>query len=396
VVKFFFEVLMEISNRMKQIAPSMTLAIDAKAKKLQEEGVDVLNFGAGEPDFKTPQVICDAAKKAIDEGHHKYTPVPGTLELRKAIAQYLDREYKVQYAPTDIVASCGAKHSLYNVFMAILNPGDEVLIPAPYWVSYPEQVKLAGGVPVFVDCPESQEFKLTAEVLAPKITSKTKVLVLNSPSNPTGAVVGRKALEAIAELILKHKLIVVSDEIYAKLVYGEPHICFPSLSKEVAAQTILVNGMSKAYAMTGWRLGYAAGPANVMKAVSDLQGQSTSNPTAIVQKAGVAALNMPDEEIRKMVAIFQKRRDMIVDGLNAIPGVKCLKPAGAFYVFPNMKGLFKPGRSNSLELSEYLLDKAKVALTPGIAFGAEGYMRLSYATSEKVIEEGLRRIKEAV
>ncbi len=387
---------MDISERMKQIAPSMTLAIDGKAKKLQSEGVDVLNFGAGEPDFNTPQVICDAAKKAIDEGHHKYTPVPGTLELRKAIAQYLDREYKVKYEPTDIVASCGAKHSLYNIFMALVNPGDEVLIPAPYWVSYPEQIKLAGGVPVFVDCPESAEFKLTPEALKAKITPKTKVLILNSPSNPTGAVVGRKAMEGIAELALKHKFWVVSDEIYAKLVYGEEHVCFPSLSKEVAAQTILVNGMSKAYAMTGWRLGYAAGPTNVMKAITDLQGQSTSNPTAIVQKAGIAAMAMPDSEIQKMVSIFQKRRDMIVEGLNAIPGIKCLKPAGAFYVFPNVKGLFKPGRSNSMELSEYLLDKAKVALTPGIAFGAEGYMRLSYATSEKTIQEGLKRIKEAV
>ncbi len=387
---------MDISERMKQIAPSMTLAIDAKAKKLKEEGVDVLNFGAGEPDFNTPQVICDAAKKAIDEGHHKYTPVPGTLELRKAIGQYLDREYKVKYEPGEIVVSCGAKHSLYNIFMAIINPGDEVLIPSPYWVSYPEQIKLAGGVPIFVECSEVEEFKLTPEALKAKITPKTKALILNSPSNPTGAVVGRKAMEGIAELALKHKFIVVSDEIYAKLVYGEEHVCFPSLSKEVAAQTLLVNGMSKAYAMTGWRLGYAAGPANVMKAIADLQGQSTSNATAIVQKAGVAALAMPDSEIQKMVEVFRKRRDMIVEGLNAILGVKCLKPAGAFYVFPNMKGLFKAGRSNSLELSEYLLDKAKVALTPGIAFGAEGYMRMSYATSEKVILEGLKRIKEAV
>lgn len=387
---------MDIAERMKQIAPSMTLAIDAKAKKLKEEGVDVLNFGAGEPDFNTPQVICDAAKKAIDEGHHKYTPVPGTLELRKSIAQYLDREYKVKYEPGEIVVSCGAKHSLYNIFMAILNPGDEVLIPSPYWVSYPEQVKLAGGIPVYVECSEADEFKLTPEALRAKITPKTKALILNSPSNPTGAVVGRKALEGIAELALKHKFIVVSDEIYAKLVYGEEHVCFPSLSKEVAAQTLLVNGMSKAYAMTGWRLGYAAGPANVMKAIADLQGQSTSNAAAIVQKAGVAALAMPDSEIQKMVEIFRKRRDMIVEGLNAIPGVKCLKPAGAFYVFPNMKGLFKPGRSNSLELSEYLLDKAKVALTPGIAFGAEGYMRMSYATSEKVILEGLQRIRANV
>ena len=387
---------MEISERMKQVAPSMTLAIDAKAKKLQEEGLDVLNFGAGEPDFNTPAIICEAAKKAIDGGFHKYTPVPGTLELRKAIAQYLDKEYKVQYAPTDIVASCGAKHSLYNVFMAIVNPGDEVLIPSPYWVSYPEQIKLAGGVPVFVECSEADEFKLTPAALKARITPKTKALILNSPSNPTGAVVGRKAMEGIAELALKHKITVVSDEIYAKLVYGEEHVCFPSLSKEVAAQTILINGMSKAFAMTGWRLGYAAGPANVMKAVSDLQGQSTSNPASIVQKAGVAALALPNEEIQKMVSVFQKRRDMIVDGLNSIPGVKCLKPAGAFYVFPNVKGLFKPGRSNSMELSEYLLDKAKVALTPGIAFGAEGYMRMSYATSEKVILEGLKRIKEAV
>jgi len=387
---------MEVANRMKQIAPSMTLAIDAKAKKLKEEGVDVLNFGAGEPDFNTPQPICDAAKKAIDEGHHKYTPVPGTVELRKAIAQYLEKEYKVKYEPTEIVASCGAKHSLYNIFMAVINPGDEVLIPSPYWVSYPEQVKLAGGVPVYIECSEANEFKLSPEALKAKITPKTKSLVLNSPSNPTGAVVGRKAMEGIAELVLKHKLIVVSDEIYSKLIYGEEHVCFPSLSKEVAAQTILVNGMSKTYAMTGWRLGYAAGPANIMKAIGDLQGQSTSNPTAIVQKAGVAALALPDSEIQKMVAIFQKRRDLIVEGLNAIPGIKCLKPAGAFYVFPNVKGLFKPGRSNSMELSDFLLDKGKVAITPGIAFGAEGYLRMSYATSEKAITEGLKRIKETI
>ncbi len=387
---------MDISERMKQVSPSMTLAIDAKAKKLQEEGVDVLNFGAGEPDFNTPEPICEAAKKAIDAGFHKYTPVPGTLELRKAVVQYLDREYKVRYEPGDIVVSCGAKHSLYNIFMAIVNPGDEVLIPAPYWVSYPEQIKLAGGIPVFVECSEADEFKLTPQALKAKITPKTKVLILNSPSNPTGAVVGRKAMEGIAELALKHKFTVVSDEIYAKLVYGEEHVCFPSLSKEMAAQTILVNGMSKAYAMTGWRLGYAAGPGNVMKAVADLQGQSTSNPTSIVQKAGVAALALPDSEIQKMVSAFQKRRDLIVDGLNAISGIKCLKPAGAFYVFPNVTGLFKAGRSNSMQLSEFLLDKAKVALTPGIAFGAEGFMRMSYATSEKVILEGLKRIREAV
>ena len=262
---------MELAKRTAEITPSMTLAIDAKAKKLKEEGKDILNFGVGEPDFNTPQVICDAAKKAIDEGHHKYTPAAGTLELRNAISGYLEREYKVKYAAGDIVVSGGAKHSLYNAFLALVNPGDEVLIPSPFWVSYPEQVKFAGGVPVYVDCPESAEFKLTPEALAAKITPKTKVLILNSPSNPTGAVVGRKAMEGIAELVLKHKLWVISDEIYSKLIYGEEHVCFPSLSKEVADQTILINGMSKAYAMTGWRIGYAAGPAKVMKAIADFQ-----------------------------------------------------------------------------------------------------------------------------
>ncbi len=387
---------MDISERMKQIAPSMTLAIDAKAKKLQTEGVDVLNFGAGEPDFNTPAPICEAAKKAIDEGHHKYTAVAGTLELRKAISQYLEKQYKVQYQPTDIVVSSGAKHSLYNAFLALINPGDEVLVPAPYWVSYPEQVKFAGGIPVAVECSEADEFKLTPSALKAKITSKTKGLILNSPSNPTGAVVGRKAMEGIAELVLKHKLWVVSDEIYSKLIYGEEHVCFPALSKEVAAQTVLVNGMSKTYAMTGWRLGYAAGPSNIMKVITDFQSSTTSHASSISQKAGVAALALPDSEIQKIVSVFQKRRDMIVDGLNAIPGVKCLKPAGAFYVFPNVKGIFKPGRSNSMELSDFLLDKAKVALTSGIAFGAEGFMRMSYATGEKVILEGLSRIKAAV
>jgi aspartate aminotransferase len=387
---------MEIANRMKQISPSMTLAIDSKAKKLVAEGQDILNFGAGEPDFNTPLPICEAAKKAIDEGYHKYTPAAGSLELRKAVAEYFKREYKVEYSPNDVVISCGAKHSIFNAVLALVNPGDEVLIPSPYWVTYPEQVKMAGGVPVYVECPESDEFKLTPASLKAKITPKTKLLILNSPSNPTGAVVNRKAMEGIAELCLQHKLWVISDEIYSKLIYGEEHLCFPTLSKEIAAQTILVNGASKAFAMTGWRIGYAAGPSNVMKAIGDFQSHSTSNPTTLAQKATLAALAMPDSEIQKMVEVFRKRRDMIVDGLNAIPGIKCVKPAGAFYVFPNVKGLLKTGRTNSMELSDYLLEKAKVAITPGIAFGAEGYMRMSYATSEKVIQEGLKRIRESV
>jgi len=386
---------MDIAERMKQIVPSPTLAMDAKAKKMAAEGQNVLNFGVGEPDFPTPKAICEAAKKAIDEGHHKYTAVAGTLELRNAISQYLEKEYGVQYQPAEIVVSSGAKHSLYNAFLALINPGDEVLVPAPYWVSYPEQVKFAGGIPVPVECPEADEFKLTPAVLKAKITPRTKGLILNSPSNPTGAVIGRKAMEGIAELVLKHKLWVVSDEIYSKLVYGEEHVCFPALSKEVAAQTILVNGMSKTFAMTGWRLGYAAGPANIIKAIADFQSSTTSHASSISQKAGVAALSLPDAEVQKMVSTFQKRRDLFVEGLNAIPGIKCVKPAGAFYLFPNVRGLFKPGRSNSMELSDYLLDKAKIAATPGSAFGAEGYLRFSYATSEDVIREALKRIKEA-
>lgn len=388
---------MDIAARMKQIAPSMTLAIDAKAKKMKADGKDVLNFGAGEPDFNPPAAVVEAAVKAVTDGkNHKYTPAAGTLELRKGIAEWLEREYKVTYAPGDIVVSCGAKHSLYNTFFSLVNPGDEVLVPSPFWVSYPEQIKLAGGVPVMVDCPESNGFKLTAEAIKAKLTPKSKVLVLNSPSNPTGAVVDRKTLEGIAQVALENKLWVIADEIYSKLTYGVEHVCFPSLSKELAAQTILVNGASKSYAMTGWRIGYACGPSAVMKAQADFQSHSTSNPTAVAQKAFLAALSTPEFELEKMRQAYTKRRDMIVAGLNAIPGVSCAKPDGAFYVFPNVKGLLKGDRDTSMKLSDYLLEKALLAITPGIAFGAEGYLRLSYATSDATIAEGLKRFTEAV
>jgi len=388
---------MEIASRMNLIAPSMTLAIDAKAKKLMAEGKDVLNFGAGEPDFNPPAAVIEAASKAVTDGkNNKYTPAAGTLELRKAIGEWLEREYKVTYAPGDIVVSCGAKHSLYNTFLSLVDPGDEVLVPSPFWVSYPEQIKLAGGVPVFVDCPESEGFKLTPQAILAKLTPKTKVLVLNSPSNPTGAVVDRKTMEGIAQVALEHKLWVISDEIYSKLTYGVEHVCFPSLSKEIAAQTILVNGASKSYAMTGWRIGYACGPSAVMKAQGDLQSHSTSNPTAVAQKAFLAALSTPESELETMRKAYVKRRDIMVDGLNRIPGVSCQKPDGAFYVFPNVKGLLKGDRNTSMKLSDYLLEKALLAITPGIAFGAEGYLRLSYATSDAAIVEGLKRFEEAV
>ncbi len=373
------------------------MTIDAKAKKLVAEGKDIVSFGVGEPDFRTPEAVCEAAIQAIKDGHHKYTPASGTLELRKAICEHFQSIYHAGYEPGQVVVSCGAKHSLHNAFLATVNPGDEVLIPTPYWVTYPEQVKMAGGVPVYVDCPESKAFKLTPEAVAAKITSKTKVLILNSPSNPTGAVVDRKTLEGIADLVVKHNLWVVSDEIYSKLVYGTEHVCFPALSKEVYDRTILVNGASKTYAMTGWRIGYAAGPAPVMKAIAGYQSHSTSNPTSISQKATLAALKLPESEIQKMVGTFQKRRDLMVKLIQAVPGVKCLEPQGAFYVFPNVKGLLgKAGRQNSMELADYLLEKAGIAVTPGIAFGAEGYLRFSYATSEANIEKGIQRFKEAV
>jgi aspartate aminotransferase len=388
---------MEIAERMKLIAPSMTLAIDSKAKKMKAEGKNVLNFGAGEPDFNPPAAVIDSAAKAVLDGkNNKYTPAAGTMELRQGIGAWLQKEYNVTYAPGEIVVSCGAKHSLYNTFLSLVNPGDEVLVPSPFWVSYPEQIKMAGGIPVFVDCPESEGFKLTSQAILEKITPKTKVLVLNSPSNPTGAVVDRKTLEGIAEVALKHKLWVISDEIYSKLTYGVEHVCFPSLSKEVAAQTILVNGASKTYAMTGWRIGYACGPAFVMKSQGDLQSHSTSNPTAVAQKAFLAALSTPESELEAMRQVYVKRRDMMVDGLNRIPGIHCQKPDGAFYVFPNVKGLWKGDRNTSMKLSDYLLEKALLAITPGIAFGAEGYLRLSYATSDVTIQEGLKRLADAV
>lgn len=375
----------------------MTLAIDSKAKKMKAEGKNVLNFGAGEPDFNPPTAVLETASKAVLDGKNsKYTPAAGTMELRQGIGSWLQKEYNVAYAPNEIVVSCGAKHSLYNTFLSLVNPGDEVLVPSPFWVSYPEQIKMAGGIPVFVECPESEGFKLTAQAILAKITPRTKVLVLNSPSNPTGAVVDRKTLEDIAEVALKYKLWVISDEIYSKLTYGVEHVCFPSISKEVAAQTILINGASKTYAMTGWRIGYACGPAFVMKSQGDLQSHSTSNPTAVAQKAFLAALSTPESELEAMRKVYIKRRDIMVEGLNHIPGIHCLKPDGAFYVFPNVKGLLKGERDTSMKLSDYLLEKALLAITPGIAFGAEGYLRLSYATSDATIQEGLKRLAEAV
>ena len=391
-----------LSERARKIQPSPTLAIDAKAKAMKAQGIDVVNFGVGEPDFDTPEHIKEAAIKAIREGFTKYTPVGGIDQLKDAIIDKFKRDNGLAYAREEIIVSCGAKHSLYNIAQALLSPGDEVLIPAPYWVSYPDQALLNDAVPVFVPTEEADSFMMRPEALESYITSKSKVLILNSPSNPTGLTYDRKTLERIAEIALKHNILVVSDEIYEKLTYdGFKHVSIASLGKEIYAKTIVVNGLSKSCAMTGWRIGFAAGPKEIIKAMTNIQSQSTSNPTSISQKAAVEALNGPQDFIVTMLEEFDRRRRFLVDELKAIPGVSCLKPTGAFYVFPNVSSFY--GRSadgqkisSSSDLAMYLLDKANVALVHGGAFGNDNYIRLSYATSIQQIKKGTDRIREAL
>lgn len=390
-----------LSARATKIKPSATLAMDTKAKALKAQGVDIINFGVGEPDFDTPDHIKEAAIKAIKDGFTKYTPVGGTDELKDAIRDKLKADNNLDYAKDQIVVSCGAKHSLYNIAQALFGPGDEVLIPAPYWVSYPDQVLLNDATPVFVPTKEEARFMVQPAVLKERITPKTKAIILNSPSNPTGLTYDRKALEAIAEIAVAHNLLVISDEIYEKLVYdGMTHISIASLGSEIKERTIVVNGLSKAYAMTGWRIGYAAGPQNVIKAMTNIQSQSTSNPTSIAQKAAVAALRGPQDFVETMRAEFDKRRIVLVDGLNAIHPLSCLKPDGAFYAFPNVSRLLgaQLGGStinSSVDLAMYLLDKAQVALVPGDPFGDDNFIRISYATSMENIQKALVRMKDA-
>ena len=391
-----------LSERARKIQPSPTLAIDAKAKAMKAQGIDVVNFGVGEPDFDTPEHIKEAAIKAIREGFTKYTPVGGIDQLKDAIIDKFNRDNSLAYAREEIIVSCGAKHSLYNIAQALLSPGDEVLIPAPYWVSYPDQALLNDAVPVFVPTEEGDSFMMRPEALESHITSKSKMLILNSPSNPTGLTYDQKTLERIAELALKHNIFVVSDEIYEKLTYdGFKHVSIASLGKEIHAKTIVVNGLSKSCAMTGWRIGFAAGPKEIIKAMTNIQSQSTSNPNSIAQKAAVEALNGPQDFIRTMLEEFDRRRKFLVDELIAIPGVNCLRPTGAFYVFPNVSSFY--GRSadgqkisSSSDLAMYLLNKANVALVHGGAFGNDNYVRLSYATSIQEIKKGVDRIREAL
>lgn len=386
-----------ISERAKRIKPSPTLAMDAKAKAMKAEGIDVVNLGVGEPDFDTPANIKESAIKAIKEGKTKYTPVGGIEPLKDAIIEKFKKDNDLDYTRDEIIVSCGGKHSLYNIFQAILSHSDEVIIPSPYWVSYPEQVLLNDGVPVFVKTYEKDSFMLKPDVLSSHITKKTRAIIINSPSNPTGSTYDEKTLSDIGEIALKHNLYIISDEIYEKLLYdGIRHISIASFGKEIKERTLVVNGLSKVYAMTGWRIGYTGGPKELIKAMTNIQSQSTSNPTSIAQWAGVEALRGTQDFIEKMVAEFDKRRRFLVDELNSIKGVTCLKPTGAFYAFPNVSGLYRNDIKTSDELSLYLLERARVALVPGSAFGDDSFIRLSYATSMDEIRKGIGRIKEAV
>ena len=391
---------MRLSARVKGISPSPTLSIDAKTKQMISEGLNVINFSVGEPDFDTPDHIKEGAIEAIRKGFTKYTPAVGTLDLRQAICKKLKEDNGLDYAPNQIVVSNGGKHSLYNVYQAICEPGDEVILQAPYWVSYPEIIKLAGGVPVVIETDDASGFKVTPAQIRARLTPRTRIINLNSPSNPTGAVYTRKELEAIAETAVERDLYIVSDEIYERLLYdGAEHVSIASFGPEVKKRTITVNGMSKAYSMTGWRIGYTASETEIASAMSALQGHCTSNPSSISQKASVAALTGSQEPVARMAAEFNKRRDFIVDRLNSIPGFKVRKPEGAFYVFPNVSGFF--GKTiegkvidSSDALCAVLLEKARVAVVPGTGFGAPEYVRFSYATSMEKIADGLSRIEE--
>jgi aspartate aminotransferase len=396
------ETMSILSNRAKSLKPSPTLAINAKAKSMQSQGIHVISFGAGEPDFDTPDNIKNAAKKAIDDGFTKYTPVGGIDELKDAIIIKFKRDSQLIYKRSEILVSCGGKHSFYNLAQAIFDQGDEVIVPAPYWVSYPPMVALAGGTPVIVETAEKNEFKIMPEELKKAISPKTKALILNSPSNPTGSAYAKRELGKIAEVVISNNFFVISDEIYEKVVYdGFEFISIASLSEEMKKRTIIVHGVAKTYSMTGWRIGYTAGSEEIISAMNNIQSQSTSNPTSIAQKASVEALIGPQTDVEKMVSAFGQRRNYIVDRLNKIPGVSCYKPVGAFYVFPNFSSYY--GKSyqgkkieNSTHLADYFLDVAKVAVVPGIEFGADPFERLSYATSMEDIKEGLDRIEEAL
>jgi aspartate aminotransferase len=393
---------MKLADRVNKIQPSPTLAIDAKAKALIAQGVDIIGFGAGEPDFGTPENIKQAGKKAIDDGFTKYMPVGGADDLKDAIIAKMKNDHGLEYSRDEISVACGAKHSLYNISQALIQEGDEVIIPAPYWVSYPDQVVLAGGTPVFIETDETSAFKITPTQLEQAITPKTKALILNSPCNPTGTSYTIEEMKALGEVCLRHDFMIISDDIYERLIYdGLVFNNIVQVVPELKSRVVVVNGVSKTYAMTGWRIGYACGPKELISAMTKMQSQSTSNATSVAQKASVEALNGPQDVVIDMIKQFEKRRTYIVSRLNSMSGVTCFNSTGAFYVFPNFSSLY--GKSfegkqinNSSEFAAYLLENAKVALVPGIAFGADKYARLSYACSMENIEKGMDRIEEAI
>lgn len=385
---------------MASLGASPTLAITAKAKALAAEGKSIVSFGAGEPDFDTPAPVKEACIQALEAGFTKYTAAGGIPELKKAIIDKLGRDNGLFYKPNEVIVTCGAKHALYAAIMTIVDDGDEVIIPVPYWVTYPEQVRMAGGIPVFVHTDEKDLFKLMPSAIEKALTKNTRAIILNSPCNPTGAVLEKVELEAIAEIAKAHNLVVISDEIYEPMIYdGFRHDSIAALPG-MRERTIVINGASKGYSMTGWRIGFAAGPANVLSAMDAQVSHSTSNVTSFAQKGAVAAYNLPPNVVKDMVKAFDERRMEITNLLNEIPGFRCLRPGGAFYVFPNVEGVFGDHGgtkiSTSEELTDYLLDVAHVAVVHGEAFGAPGFLRLSYATSIENIREGVRRIKEAL
>jgi aspartate aminotransferase len=391
-----------------KIKPSPTLEVTALANAMKAKGIDVIGFGSGEPDFDTPRHIKDAAIRAIESGKTKYTPAGGIPELKKAVIEKFRRDNNLEYKPSEVIVSNGGKHSLYNLIQVIINPGDEVIIPAPYWVSYPPIVELADGIPVIVNATEENGFKITPDQLKKAITKKTKAFVLNSPSNPTGAAYTAKEIQALAEVLTGTDILIISDDIYESIIYdGFEFTNIAGLSDEMKKNTLVLNAVSKTYSMTGWRIGYMAGNEEIIKKVDAIQSQSTSNPTSISQWASVEALNGDQNVIQEMVNAFDRRRKIIVDGLNDIPGLTCLSPNGAFYAFPGIKNLYKlKGWAGIMEkyksefcssnFSSYLLEDARVAVVPGVAFGSDDHIRLSFATSDEIIIEGLKRMRSSI
>jgi aspartate aminotransferase len=390
---------MTLSRKIEALTPSITLSVTAKANEMKKAGINVISFAAGEPDFNTPQNIIDAAVEAMKKGYTKYTPASGLIDLKKAVCEKFLRDNNLTYSTSQVIISNGAKQCLGNLFLALLNPGEEVIVPTPYWVSYPELIKIADGVPVFVECKEENDFKYTIDELNKVLTDKTKAILLNSPNNPTGTIYSKEELIEIANFAKEHDLYIVSDEIYEKLIYdGKEHVSIAALSEDAFNRTIVINGVSKTYSMTGWRIGYAAGPENVIKLMASIQSHMTSNPNTIAQHATIEALNTEEAVVKDMALEFERRRNFMAEKLNEIENVKIINPSGAFYVMVNISYYLKKkfGETiieDSIKFSEVLLEDGAVATVPGIAFGLDDYIRLSYATSTDNIEEGINRLK---